>query len=131
MKILLDTHALVWSFLAPNRLSALAAQLLENEDTEIYVSPITAWECIVLYEKGRLVLEPDPEEWIRRRLRELRPREAAITTEVALRSRALDFGTADPADRFLAATASVFDLVLLTADSRLLSGEGYASLSAV
>ena len=105
--------------------------MLEASDTEIYVSPITAWECIVLCEKGRLVLHPDPEEWIRRRLRELRPREAAITVEVAIRSRAIDLETADPADRFLAATASVFDLVLLTADAHLLSGEGYASLSAV
>ena len=85
----------------------------------------------MLCEKGRLVLNPDPEEWVRQRFRELRPKESAITIEVAIRSRAINLETADPADRFLAATASVFGLVLLTADVHLLSGEGYASLSAV
>jgi PIN domain nuclease of toxin-antitoxin system len=130
MNLLLDTHVLIWSLLDPDRLSRVAAELLEDVDTKLHVSPITAWECIVLAEKGRLVLEPNPVEWVRKRLRELAPKEVAITTEVAIRSRELDLGTADPADRFLAATASVFDLVLLTADQRLLSGEGFASIPA-
>lgn len=130
MNLLLDTHVLIWSLLDPDHLSKVAAELLEDVDTKLHVSPITAWECIVLSEKGRLVLEPNPVDWFRNRLKELAPKEVAITMEVAIRSRELDLGTADPADRFLAATASVFDLVLLTADQRLLSGEGFASIPA-
>lgn len=50
--------------------------------------------------------------------------DAPLTREIALRSREVGLAHNDPADRFLAATAAVYDLVLMTAD-RLLQGSGY------
>lgn len=47
-------------------------------------------------------------------------REATLNHEVALRSRSVDLKHEDPADRFIAAAALVYDLVLLTEDERLL-----------
>ena len=58
------------------------------------------------------------------------PREAPVTIEVAVESRNLKLASDDPADRFLAATAAVFDLALVTADERLAEGTGYRVLSA-
>ena len=130
MRLLLDTHVLLWALLEPERLSTNAAKSLEDRENEIWVSPISLWECLILAEKGRVTLEPNPEKWVRGMMRKLLPREAPITSEVAIRSRTVEVDHGDPADRFLAATAAVFDLTLLTADNILLSGKGYPVLSA-
>jgi len=126
----LDTHVLLWALLEPERLSTNTAQSLEDRENEIWISPISLWECLILAEKGRVTLKPDPEKWVRGMMRSLLPREAPITSEVAIRSRAVEVDHGDPADRFLAATAAVFDLTLLTADNLLLAGKGYPVLSA-
>ena len=55
--------------------------------------------------------------------------EAPLNHEVALASRAITVGHEDPADRFLAATAAIYDLVLATADARLLAGKGFRTLT--
>jgi PIN domain nuclease of toxin-antitoxin system len=55
-------------------------------------------------------------------------RDAPLGREVALRSRSIVVAHEDPADRFLAATADVYDLTLVTADERLLRGQGFRTL---
>lgn len=130
VRLLLDTHVLLWALLEPERLSTNAAQSLEDRENEIWISPISLWECLILAEKGRVTLKPNPEKWVRGMMRSLLPREAPITSEVAIRSRTVEIEHGDPADRFLAATAAVFDLTLLTADNLLLAGKGYPVLSA-
>ena len=55
-------------------------------------------------------------------------REAPITREVALETRRIQLPHRDPADRFLAATARVFELTLVTSDARLLQTKGLAVL---
>jgi PIN domain nuclease of toxin-antitoxin system len=55
--------------------------------------------------------------------------DAPLTREVAVRSRAVELDHGDPADRFLAATADVYDLTLVTSDERLLRGSGFRTLS--
>ena len=52
-------------------------------------------------------------------------REAPLTREVASASRSLDLPHEDPADRFIAATAMVYDLTLVTADERLWASKRY------
>ena len=73
----------------------------------------------MLAERRRVVLQPEPERWIRATFERLPFREAPLNVEVALASRALRIPSDDPADRFLAATARVFELTLVTADLRL------------
>lgn len=129
MRLLLDTHVLLWAYLEPERIAAPVSAELESSDNEIFLSPISIWECMVLGEKGRVRLLPSQEEWLRARLRELQPKEAAVTTEVAIRSRTLALPHSDPADRFIAATALVFDLTLVTADTTLLEAAGFRSMN--
>ena len=128
MKLLLDTHVFLWAFLEPERIPHDVAQELESAANDVYISPISVWECMVLGEKGQVMLYPDPEAWIRSRLRELPHREAPPTTEAAIRSRLIELPQGDPADRFLAATAVVFDLTLVTADTRLLKQAEFRTL---
>ncbi len=120
MRLLLDTHIFLWGLLEPARLSQRVAAALEDPGNELWLSPIVVWEVLILAEKGRVVLEPDATSWIRQVLQTIPFREALLTHEVAMQSRSVALPHADPADRFLAATALVYDLTLVTADERLL-----------
>ena len=84
-----------------------------------------------LCRKGRLTLKGAPASWIAATLAESPFREATFSThEVALASGAVVLPPRDPADTFLAATAKVYDLTLVTADENLLKGKGYSVLVA-
>ena len=126
MKLLLDTHILLWSLLDPKHLTKQVSVELENPSNELWLSPISSWEIIILVEKGRVILDSDPVSWIRRVFRKISFTEAPITHEVAIQSRIVDLPHQDPADRFLAATALVYELTLVTADERLLNSKEYS-----
>ncbi len=129
MKLLLDTHIWLWSLLAPAKLGRRVAEELEREDNELWLSPVSVWEALVLAEKGRIELLPDPERWVRDALREVPMQEAPLNREVAIKSRRLPIPDKDPADRFLAATAHVYELTLVTNDSDLQQVEGVPALA--
>lgn len=120
MKLLLDTHILLWSLLDPDRLTHEVVKALEDPANELWLSPITTWEILVLAEKGRITLEPDHFSWVRTVFNSIPFKEAPLNGEVAIESRLVDLPHQDPADRFLAATAQVYGLTLVTADVRLL-----------
>lgn len=131
MKLLLDTHIFLWSLLDSTRLTKTVVAAIEEPDNELWLSPVTSWECLVLAQRGKVRLHPDPVAWLRQQLGRLAPREAPLNHEVAIVSRVLDLSHGDPADRFLAATAAVYELVLVTADERLLAGRGFQVLANV
>jgi PIN domain nuclease of toxin-antitoxin system len=118
--LLLDTHVWLWSLLEPDRITPDVAATLESEDAELWLSPISLWETLVLAEKGRLDLGPSSREWVENALEAVPLHEAPVTSEVALATAGIELHHRDPADRFLLATAKVFDLTLVTADRRLL-----------
>lgn len=120
MRLLLDTHIWVWSALDRARLSRRLVTALENPQNELWLSPISLWEVLTLCEKKRLTLHPDPQAWIASTLNAVPMREAAITYEVAEETARVRLPHRDPADRFLVATARVFDLTLVTADQQLI-----------
>ena len=128
MKLLLDTHVILWSAAEPERFPQDIAMELENESNELWFSPISIWEILLLAEKRRIILEADHEKSIRKMLQKLPLREAVINHEVAIQSRYVDLPHQDPADRFLAATAMVYDLTLVTADSRLIDAKKFSVL---
>ena len=128
MKLLLDTHILLWSLLEPARLTKEVSAELENSANELWLSPISTWEIIILAEKGRIVLDAKPALWVRDVLKTIAFREAVVNHEVAILSRAINLAQEDPADRFLAATAIVYDLTLVTADRRLIASQSCSVL---
>jgi len=126
LKLLLDTHIWLWALLEPERLSPEVRAALQSDESELWISPISAWEALLLAERGRIAVAGDPHLWIRKMLEMIPRREAPITNEIALKSRSLTFEHQDPADRFLVATASVLGLVLVTADKRLIESDEVA-----
>ena len=126
MKLLLDTHIWIWSKLDPKRLGRRVAEELSKSGNELWLSPVSVWETLVLMQKGRIRVQ-DPYAWVDRAAGQLR--EAPLTREIVSVGLALPLPHADPADRFLAATAKVLKLTLITADQRLLGLGDIASLA--
>lgn len=120
MELLLDTHVWLWSLLEPERLSARARELIASDQTRLHLSGISLWETLLLAERKRIILEPNAETWLQTAIVRSPVKEVPITFDVALASRSIRLSHGDPADRFIAASAKVFDLTLLTADRRLL-----------
>ena len=127
MNLLLDTHIWLWSLGEPGRLGRRVQRELRNRDNELWLSPISTWEALLLNAKGRIRLQEDLKEWLSRATAHLR--EAPLTHEIVLAAQSLLLSHADPADRFLAATARVLGLTLVTADERLLGLGQIATLA--
>lgn len=127
-KYLLDTHILLWSLLDPSGLNPVVARELDDQKNELWLSPITTWEVIVLAEKGRIQLNAPPAQWMQRVLDTLPFREALLNHEVAMRSRSVSLPHQDPADRFIVSSAMVYGLTLVTADRHLIQNAGAYSV---
>lgn len=121
MRLLLDTHIWIWSLLAPRKLGRRVARELALLRNEIWLSPVSVWEALLLAENGHIRIPEGPHRFFEAVIAERGYRQAVFTNEVAFESRRLSLSTEDPADRFLAATAKVYDLTLVTADKRLLA----------
>jgi PIN domain nuclease of toxin-antitoxin system len=127
LKLLLDTHIWLWSLQDRARLGTRVAREISDRNNEVWLSPISTWEVFTLHAKGRVRLGGDLEEWV---LDATRPfREAPLTHQIAFAARQLAISTKDPADRFLAATAQVLNLTLVTADAALLGLGEIATLA--
>src|SRR5437870_1930768 len=121
MRLLLDTHIWIWKVGAPDKLRKRVAEAIQDEGNELWLSPISIWELSLLVKKGRIELDDDVEPWVSRALAQTTFREAPLTNEVVLGMSRIRFSHRDPADHFIAASAKVFDLTLVTADPRLLA----------
>jgi PIN domain nuclease of toxin-antitoxin system len=129
VKLLLDTHIWVWLASDPDRLHRRVLAAIEDSEAELWLSPFSIWEFLLLAAGGKLTIQEDRFAWVARALAALPMREAPITTEVAVESERIVLPHRDPADRFIAATARVFDLTLVTSDRRLLRAPGLNVLS--
>jgi len=121
--LLLDTHLLVWLMEGNRSISPSLRAELEKaaEETHLLVSAITPWEIAMLAAKGRLRLNRDVGEWIDSALQLPGIKLAPLLPAIAVESNRLPWEVhPDPADRILLATARHLDVVLVTADKRLL-----------
>lgn len=128
MKLLLDTHIWIWSLLEPKKLSRRVARELERSSNELWLSPVSVWEALALGEKGRIVFPGGAAAWVEKALAAAPLREAPFTHEVALATAEIRLPQRDAPDRFLAATARVYGLTLVTADESLGRAKGFAVL---
>jgi PIN domain nuclease of toxin-antitoxin system len=131
VNLLLDTHIWVWSHVEPERLGKKVVAALTDPLHRLWLSPVSVWEFLLLAERGRLHVHAGttPGEWVEAALARVPLVDAPLNREVALRSRTVRLAHEDPADRFLAATADVYELTLVTADEHLLAGKGFRTMA--
>jgi PIN domain nuclease of toxin-antitoxin system len=99
VKLLLDTHIWLWYLLGDERLSTNLQTVIAEETTELWLSPISIWETLIIAEKGRISLQPDAVAWIDLALQTLEILEAPLVYQIAILSRTAvsapsNFGTA-------------------------------------
>lgn len=120
--ILLDTHVWVWWVNESSMASTGMLRIIqEHQGDGLGVSIISCWEVARLVERGRLELTVPVERWIKQALAYPGVELLQLTPRIVVESTQLpgEFHR-DPADQMLVATARVYDIPLLTADSKLL-----------
>ena len=118
--IVIDTHVFLWHALDDPRLDPRAKELMDGDRSQVLLPSVCIWEAALLAQRGRIrLLTDDPGAELRNYARISGFSESALTHEIALLSRTLDFEHEDPADRFIAATAFSTGSSLATSDQRL------------
>ncbi|MDR3737051.1 MAG: type II toxin-antitoxin system VapC family toxin [Acidobacteriaceae bacterium] len=115
MRLLLDTHIILWAFFAQRRLPAKARVLLEDERNELVFSAVNLWEISIKRALGRSDFRVDP-SLLYRSLKEQGYIELPITCEHTISVDSLPPIHKDPFDRLLLAQALLEGIPLLTAD---------------
>lgn len=116
MRLLLDTHALVWAMADPARLSPRARLAVTSGATDAYASVVSAWELAILEGLGRVRLGAPLESLFSDGLAALRIRLLPIQVQHAARVASLPNHHRDPFDRLLIATAMTEKLTVVTRD---------------
>lgn len=116
MKLLLDTHLLLWAAGSPKQLSAYTRRLINNLDNELFFSAASIWEIAIKRGLGRDDFQVNP-RLLRRGLLDNGYSELPIVSEHAVAIDSLPAVHKDPFDRILVAQATVEGITLLTADS--------------
>jgi PIN domain nuclease of toxin-antitoxin system len=123
VKLLLDTHLLLWAANAPKRLPRAARALIEDPENELLFSAASLWEIAIKCSLGREDFRVDA-RLLRRGLLDNGYTELPITGEHAVEIERLPAVHRDPFDRMLVAQATVEGVTLLTHDRELLAYRG-------
>ena len=118
MKLLLDTHLLLWAAGSPDRLSAEARALIEAPENELLFSAASVWEIAIKRGLGREDFRVDV-RLLRRGLLDNGYGELPVGSEHAVVLDGLPPLHKDPFDRLLVAQALVEGVTLLTSDERV------------
>ena len=116
MKLLLDTHLLLWAVVNPARLSSSAKALIDDPQNEILFSTASIWETAIKHSRGRPEFQVEPDK-LRRTLLSSNYRELPIFGEHAVAVGSLPLIHKDPFDRLLIAQSRVEGITLLTGDA--------------
>ena len=128
MKLLLDTHIILWAAGMPDKLSDTARKLLTDNDSTLFFSAASLWEIVIKKGIGRDDFRVDPHR-LRKLLLQNGYGEIPVTAEHVLRVDTLPLLHKDPFDRVLIAQARSEAMLLLTVDSAVIQyGESVLSV---
>lgn len=116
MRLLLDTHVLIWAATDTARLAASARAALEDGENEVLVSAVVGWEIAIKQSIGKLTLAAPAELWVPEVVRRSGFELADVTMAAALGARALPWHHKDPFDRLLIAHAQALAATIVTHD---------------
>lgn len=118
MRLLLDTHVLLWSMAASRRLKQSVRHLLTDPKNTVFYSAASIWEISIKSALGRRDFKVDVARLLKA-LSQAGFTELAVSASHAAAVAALPVHHKDPFDRMLVAQASEEALVLLTNDAQL------------
>lgn len=116
MKLLLDTHIILWAAAGSDQLSSKAKSLIENPNNQLYFSSASLWEIAIKNKLGRVDFKVDLAV-LRRNLLDNGFEEISINSAHAISVEALPDIHKDPFDRMLLSQTLVEGVTLVTADN--------------
>ncbi len=119
MRVLLDTHTLIWAKISPASLSRQVAEIMADPLNEIFVSAATAWEIATKVRLGKLPGADSLERDFLETMEDSGYTMLPIEAESALRAGRLIADHGDPFDRMIAAQALAADIPILSKDTKL------------
>jgi PIN domain nuclease of toxin-antitoxin system len=122
MRLLLDTHTLIWWLTDSRSLPASARKLIGSRNSPVLVSAVSAWEIATKVRMGRLDIAIDLAGDFSGHLARERFESLSISTEHGIRAGSLPGSHKDPFDRILVAQAQLESLVIVSNDAQL---DGY------
>jgi PIN domain nuclease of toxin-antitoxin system len=117
VRLLLDTHVVLWAASEPQELLPASRALLEDGTHDVRVSLVSAWEIAIKQSIGKLDLPKPAERWLPEALRRTGFDVAELDLSSALRVRALPWHHRDPFDRLLIAQALESGYTVMTRDT--------------
>jgi PIN domain nuclease of toxin-antitoxin system len=118
VRLLLDTHILIWAVIDPQRISSELRGILEDPSNEVMFSAASIWEIAIKHALGRADFRVSPER-VLNAARQSGFHELDVKSDLALQVAFLPLHHRDPFDRLLIAQALSMPAVLLTADAQL------------
>lgn len=119
MKVLLDTHALLWWLFDDPKLSRRARRLIHDPENEVLVSSASAWEIATKFRLGKLAEAEDAVVRLPELIQASRMSELPVTVAHALLAGGLRHRHRDPFDRMLAAQSQIEAVPILSQDRKL------------
>lgn len=117
MRVLLDTHALLWWLFDDPQLSNPAREVIKSIDTQVFASSASAWEIATKHRLGKLPEAQEASRNLPGLLRAARIDALPITMEHAIAAGSLASSHRDPFDRMLIAQAMIEKMAIITSDS--------------
>ena len=119
MRLLVDSHSLIWAVDDPSRLSPAAVTALQDPANELLVSAATVWEIAIKVGLGKLTLSSSYRDWMTQVIATLSLKILPITVDYADAQAALPWHHRDPFDRLLIAQALTDAISIISADGQL------------
>lgn len=116
MKYLLDTMVWLWSVSSAENIGDAGRRVLEDGDSEIYLSVVSSWEIAIKARLGKYRLPESPDRYVPRKLARQGIRPLPVTLDHSLKVFNLPLYHHDPFDHLLMAQAIVEEMVILTSD---------------
>jgi PIN domain nuclease of toxin-antitoxin system len=119
VRVLLDTHTLIWAKISPASLSRQVAEIMADPRNDIFVSAATAWEIATKVRLGKLPGADSLERDFLKTMEDSGYTLLPIEAESSLRAGRLIADHGDPFDRIIAAQALAMDIPVLSTDTKL------------
>jgi PIN domain nuclease of toxin-antitoxin system len=116
VRLLLDTHVLLWALRVPGRLSPTVRRSLDDRRNELVISAATPWEIATKFRKGKLPAGEPVIAAYSEQLWRFGATELAVTSRHTIAAGLLDWDHNDPFDRILAAQSIIEGIPLVTDD---------------
>lgn len=117
MELILDTHALIWWSLTPERLSARVSNILADRNNDLMLSVASVWEMQIKLQRGKLNLDLPLRELIENQQQTNKLKILPIETNHIWVLESLPLAHRDPFDRIIIAQAIALGLPVLSVDA--------------